>query len=246
MRYLLILFLFSYILPEYPFFDDLNKQLLFEKKKISIIDEKGEELNFFGGGSDLVLANPLGYILGENPSYVAMNNPVQSYTKKWRTFKIVIDGDELSEKAFIDYVGLESLSKEAVENENNYKYNLDNYYAKFHSNITINKKTKLTKKFYWLWHGVGFVLAFFTFGETLDYDPEYEDLFDDETPNYRKESALATLIWYSIGQISINESISKKEYPNLKIPQLERVLTNEQISQLSESYNRNLYNSINN
>ena len=47
MKYLLsILCLFAFILAEYPYFDDINKQLLFEKQKILIVDEKGEELKF--------------------------------------------------------------------------------------------------------------------------------------------------------------------------------------------------------
>ena len=234
MKYLLsILCLFSIILAEYPYFDDIDKQLDFEKKKILIIDEKGEELKFFGGGSDLVLANPIGYIFGENPSYVAMNNPVQLYTEKWKIFKITVDGKELSEKEFINYINLETNIKEAEENEKIYKEELDNYYSKLYSEITVNKKTKLAKELAGLWHSIGGIFSVIAIMDSFDYDDKS-----------RNGWALATIIWYSLGQIPINESFVQKQYPNLKMPQLKRVLTNEQISQLSESYNRSLYNTF--
>tara|TARA_Y100001970_G_scaffold137457_1_gene169162 strand:+ start:3357 stop:4109 length:753 start_codon:yes stop_codon:yes gene_type:complete len=248
MKYLLsILCLFSFIFAEYPYFDDINKQLEFEKKKILIIDEKGEELKFFGGGSDLVLANPIGYILGENPSYVAMNNPVQSYTKKWKIFKITVNGKELSEKEFINYIGLKAGIKESEENEKVYIKELDNYYSKLYNEITINKKTKLAKKRPALWHWVGGIAAFIAFMEILDYDDDddyWEEYEIESMKKSRNAWTLFTIIWYSLGQISVNESFIEKQYPNLQIPQLKRVLTNEQISQLSESYNRSLYDSI--
>ena len=92
---------------------------------------------------------------------------------------------------------------------------------------------KRMKKYPTLWHSIGGCFYLGWIGEMANNNEAFG------------VAGKALLIWYSLGQIPVNESVVQKQYPNLEIPQLKRVLTNEQISQLSESYNRSLYDSIN-
>ena len=59
---IILLLTFSYSEDIFPNFNDVSKQLEFEKKRIYITDLSGERVNVSGGDSYTEMANPLGYI----------------------------------------------------------------------------------------------------------------------------------------------------------------------------------------
>ena len=93
---ILLLFCYSVLIGQnsYPNFSDPNKQLEFEKKRIYIIEDKGSYPVTIGGGSTTKLANPLYKLTGDEPQYVATQNPIRTINYQYDNFQLVAYADD--------------------------------------------------------------------------------------------------------------------------------------------------------
>ena len=145
---IILLLTISYSEDIFPNFNDVSKQLEFEKKRIYITDLSGERVNVSGGDSYTEMANPLGYIfLDEDPDYVVKNTPIETHYEYWSTFEIKQNNTKLSEIEFLKTIGLmdeankifkEYTGKLDVYNETfkTYENNVAEYYSKLNSTDT--------------------------------------------------------------------------------------------------------------
>ena len=229
----------------YPYFSDPNKQLIFEKYRVYIIEKKGTNTITYGGGSKTELANPIQSIFGnQEPQYVAKHEPVKSYNVDYHKFKIEQNGRQISEIDLLSLMGLEAEINNIMKNYNE-KINLyereiakiksepyDIEYKKmaFVDNAEICNYSVLL---------IGGVHAFT--GLVMGSHKAVRGLTDDGL--YIYEVTILSMVYFIIGSIPKKTKIvEKKRFP--KKPKLEMVMTTEQIKSLTESYNHNLYNKI--
>jgi len=101
-RYLCIVLLVGVCFGQdvYPYFSDMEKQLVFERKKITIEKNEGVEQVISGGGSEF---NWLSIINEKEPMY--LNEPINTSYIYYSNFYIKIDGKSINalEIAFKDF-----------------------------------------------------------------------------------------------------------------------------------------------
>ena len=231
---------------EYPYFSDPSKQLEFEKNRIYIIEEKGTNPITLGGGSTTELANPIQSIFGgEEPQYVAKQNPIHSYNISYHNFKIERNGIEISD---IDLLSLLGLEEEKNRILNSYREKITQYEEEFErikQAPTIYKHKPLYKNNFTAqlimglggglgcgFGGLGIVRLIAGVTEGSDWP-------------ITKFFGTVGLIGIGIGLpmvlITVKTEIPK-QYP--EYPSLDRQMTTNQIKSLAMTYNQNLYKNI--
>ena len=249
MKYLLsILCLFSFILAEYPYFDDINKQLEFEKNKIYIEDKSGERMLVSGGESYTALANPLGYLLlDEDPDYISKNRSIQTEYEYLSEFNIIRNAKKISEIEFFKIIGLNDEANKIIEDYNKelkiYENKIESHYT-----ITIPESEGFFLKLAGIW------LATLGGGSLL-FNDYGSDGIDSEASFTKQKDAEKALIFGAlvlIGRWLIikNTDLLKEEsrtriIPNeLQSPVIKQTLSNQQLKSLAETYNKQLYYKI--
>jgi len=243
----LILSILIFITPilaqdTYPFFSDPEKQLLFGSKKIEIVFKESTKQIISGGGSQF---NPLYFLFEDMP--MLYNSPVSTSYIYHSDFKIFQNNRELSEIDFLEIIGL---SDKANSIKAKYRNRMEDYYR--NSTYEVIETDVFVELF-----GVtifatglllvviaGLVIIFDPNPTNLDYKNNYEEVSDTELIQRRKNMFLSGLVMTPLGLYILSYSETKKVTKNRERPVLKQQLSNTQITDLAESYNRRIYQEI--
>ena len=230
-----ILCFFEFVLAEYPYFDDINKQLEFEEKKIFVKEIENKEM-ILSGGSQFNLA-----ILFDSNQPIIVPDDIKTTYYYVYSFEMIQNNKSLNEIELLNIVGL---SDKAIELENNFKNQLKYYYENEYTLIT---RTPV------LWGGIGSL----TLGLMNVYGYHIDDDWIDEDPDFswsdskdKNEHLIINLLLTSIGigliiKHSKNPPEPKREYSKPR-PKYIQQYTNQQLLSLCESYNRRIFDEIKN
>ena len=94
----------------YPYFSDMEKQLKFERKKITIEKSEGTQ-QLISGGSTF---NWLSIIDEKQPMY--LNQPINTSYVYFSNFYIKVDGESITELEMLRKIGLDSEVNRIVSN----------------------------------------------------------------------------------------------------------------------------------
>ena len=87
----------------YPYFSDMEKQLQFERQKVTIEKSEGVEQLISGGGSAF---NWLSIIDEKQPMY--LNQPINTSYVYYSNFYIKVDGKSITELEMLRKIGLDT------------------------------------------------------------------------------------------------------------------------------------------
>ena len=222
----------------YPYFSDPEKQLLYGNKKIEIVFKESTKQIISGGGSQF---NPL-YLLKDDSFLfedmpMLYNSSVSTSYIYESEFKIFQNNRELSEIDFLEIIGL---SDKANSIKAKYKNRMERYY----SNPTYEARVEDDSM-----EGIG-VLALlcggitavisglaFIFDSNCDIcEPGYQE---DRGRMFLWGAGITTFGWYLLMNPKTKKVIKNRERPVLK-----QQLSNTQITDLAESYNRRIFQEI--
>jgi len=212
---------------EYPYFSDMDKQLEFEQKKITIIDVKETRQFISGGGSEF---NWLSLISQYQPTYVVA--PIRTDFYYVTKFSITRNSKVLSEIDFLYGIGLNEEADSLILEYQKQVQNLNDKKQYF-----FDKENYEYEKFCGAPFGICFGLGYLGWS----YE-EFHAVNFGTSLLYFTGGGLLT--WVGVRLLTKPKSSYKTEQPI--IPQIQSFLSNQQVKSLSEAYNRKLYNDISN
>ena len=262
---ILFLTFYSLVLCQdvYPYFSDPNKQMLYEEKKVYIIEKSGKDQYYTGGESYTELANLWGNVLfNEDPDYVVKQNPLRTHYKYYYEFKIKQGNNELTELQFLLAAGYSDKAEQIYQNYQmqideynkewkNYYAQLD-YYNKNNRKITRKKRGDYTDTKLYNYLDSAFGVSFVIFVLESLFIIYMDGEAHDDAYKIWEISAVSTIGIYSSSFLFLiprkieykEDSIIRPTEPQINKPVLQQVLSNHQIKSLAEAYNRRIYQSI--
>jgi len=215
----LILSILIFITPilaqdTYPYFSDPEKQFLFGSKKIEIVFKESTKQIISGGGSQF---NPLYFLFEEMP--MLYNTSINTNYVYHSYFKIFQNNRELSEIDFLEIIGL---TDEANSIKAKYKNRMEDYFR---------NPTYTTREEDYSMICVG---CFIALAGTFLWTEEDQIII----------GVVMSLLG---GTLSLGTDINpptKRVTKNRERPVLKQQLSNTQITDLAESYNRRIYQEI--
>ena len=223
-RYLSLLLFLGLIWghDQYPYFDDMSKQLEFEKKKILVENNVDKRQVISGGGSEF---NWLSLMSNYQPTYLV--SPIQTDFEFVTTFSIQRNGKDISEIDFLRFVGLDNQADSIVAN---YQEQISNFND--NENLVLDRENFVFRK--GMLGGCGALFGSITLVFSND-KMNIESFITNAT-------GLISLASFTAFFLTKKESFMIKDKSNY--PRLESFLSNEQVESISEAYNRKLYNDI--
>ena len=250
----------------FPIFSDIEKQLEYEERKIEINEVNERDMVLSGGGSEfnyLSLLNPYLDAYSQQPLY--LNSNISSQYQYIYSFEIILNGRTIDELEFLRTVGLHDKFDKIVADFNSrvddYNATIENnhpYYIKYgkynDSEYILKSESKRT-----LYSTIRFVNTssswYFSYWLIESLVKRY---WDNESlrkinkgfaHHYEKIAILSGAVIFL--NIYVNKLISDKvdlEVINVisSKPQLVQSLESYQLIKLAESYNKKLYNEIDN
>ena len=205
---------------KYPYFNDMGKQLEFERKKIVISDTKESRQIIKGGGSEF---NWLSLISKYEPSYKIA--PIKTEFEYVTFFSITRNGKKIGEIDFLNFVGLNAQADSLVKD---FRRQLDLFSKD--TSLVFDKDNYIVRKvMFYAPSALSGLMSFLLLNED----------------GYEKASFSSALI--SIGLLMGGKKTKKRKFmikPKKTYPTITSFLTNEQVKSISEAYNRKLYRDI--
>lgn len=264
------IYFFGLLFPNdnYPFFSDIEKQLEFENKRITIEEINDKEQYLTGGGSRV---NPLWFYNKDLPFYY--QEAIETKYRYISEFNIVINGLKVSETEFLNYIGLNNdavtyLTRQLEEYKNNNilklytsRYDLVYYFRTKDSkrcfdrsfswgSITKKSQTKLKNysNEYRKFLGRNYILYPFLGGSVLSVlvGDTYLDKCDDCIPSFFTGTTITFIAQVFITAIRVWTGYwAESDYIEIIVPfTYKQQLSTNSIKTLAESYNRKIYKEI--
>lgn len=223
-RYLLTLTIFSTTALSqdvYPFFSEPNQQLEFEQERIYIKEFEEQRQLISGGGDEF---NPMWLFFNNAPMF--KSTPIETSFYYEYTFEIIQNGIALNEIEFLQFIGLNELANNIINDYQNkfvqYQSDMDKwkknpYYIEEQQNKGLIGIGILST-------GMGLLVSF--------------------SKSSAKNLGFVLMGGGALGLVLTIPLKIKHENPKPIEPVLKQHLTNDQIKSIAESHNRKVFRTI--
>ena len=209
---------------EYPYFNDISKQLKFEQKKIVVQIDKERRQVISGGGSEF---NWLSLVSNYQPTYLIA--PMKTDFEYISKFSIEKNNVNISEIDFLRSVGLIEQADSLVSS---YQKKLSSFNE--YDNLVLDRDNYVFRK--GILGGCGSLFGMFSL--VLSKEQAFKE------PSLVYLTSIVSISSFTGFFLTKKSSFMIKDKNNY--PQLKSFLSNEQVKSISEAYNRKLYKDISN